>query len=536
MKSLKALKTQLIFAVIAVSLSLFVTEALIRHFWRLPEMEKISQINDALDLRRLASEIQQELTALEIIAYDNAVWDETYDALLEKNTAWLTSTFLISRSYERLGISGWYFYTKQGDYLIGSLLDKKEDNTFFKDTNQLLNLGIIFNGTSQTELVTKAAQTTFTSVNGHPAVLISHTILRSDESKSPIGTLLIYQKINDTLIDRITPTVNNDILLHTMDGSHASVTAPLHNVLQSSITDLKINAFKKRLFLGLANNEDPPLVAASIKQRPRLYSNAIIDVSLIWVMLVSLVALALFYRFVNKQMLIPIRKILRTIAEAQNKADFTLLTNMKGGNEIHQLGQRLDKLFILINAQQHILEKNNASLTKMSHTDPLTGLYNRRYFDSFVEALLNSPVTYEEPLALLMIDIDYFKRYNDNYGHAKGDEVLQQVAHCLKQHIHSATDMVCRFGGEEFVIILKNTTGEAANRVAFNLIKGIQECKLAHHASSISPFVSISVGVAWKGKNQDLDTKGLFENADKALYEAKGRGRNRYVNLSMEEG
>lgn len=221
--------------------------------------------------------------------------------------------------------------------------------------------------------------------------------------------------------------------------------------------------------------------------------------------------------------------MLETISEAQKKRDFTRNTNMHGSNEIHQLGKKLDTLFTLVHIQQQTLKKHNSSLLKLSNTDPLTGLANRRSFDDAMYSLTCASSTNRQPLALLMVDVDYFKRYNDVYGHGQGDEALQQVAQCLSQSVHAATDMVCRIGGEEFVIILTKTSKEAAVKVAENLIDALQQAAIEHKDSPISSCLTLSIGIAHKSIGEELNTKTLLEEADIGLYEAKGRGRNGYV-------
>ncbi len=161
---------------------------------------------------------------------------------------------------------------------------------------------------------------------------------------------------------------------------------------------------------------------------------------------------------------------------------------------------------------------------KLATTDGLTELYNHRYFQEQLQNQVSHASRYESPLSLIIIDIDFFKKFNDNFGHQSGDAVLRQVAFELKKNVRSA-DIVCRYGGEEMSIILPNTKYEEAVNIANKLCSLVssKKCKLTNGKES---NVTISLGVSSFG--QDGKTpKELIESADKRLYNAKENGRNR---------
>lgn len=175
------------------------------------------------------------------------------------------------------------------------------------------------------------------------------------------------------------------------------------------------------------------------------------------------------------------------------------------------------------------LLSSNLELKDLSRTDALTGIANRGYFDEFLGLEIHRAKRTQEPLSLILIDIDYFKNYNDFYGHQQGDDCLVEVARQLKIHFQRATDLVARYGGEEFAIILPDTEPRYADQLAHSLCDRIERCGLPHEKSRIARHVTISVGVATVLLQQDekLDNKTLINLADQALYEAKGAGRNR---------
>ncbi|NRF65810.1 diguanylate cyclase [Aquincola sp. S2] len=158
--------------------------------------------------------------------------------------------------------------------------------------------------------------------------------------------------------------------------------------------------------------------------------------------------------------------------------------------------------------------------------DPLTGLYNRRFMNETLERACHSATRTGRPLALLLIDIDHFKRLNDSFGHDVGDRVLREVAKSIAARIRSS-DLACRFGGEEFLVILPDTALEAARAVAEVLCKGVRELALSDSSRAIGQ-VTISLGVA-SFPQHGSDRAVLTRAADAALYQAKGQGRDRVV-------
>ncbi len=157
--------------------------------------------------------------------------------------------------------------------------------------------------------------------------------------------------------------------------------------------------------------------------------------------------------------------------------------------------------------------------------DALTSIPNRRYFVERLMLELHRSVREQMPLSLIILDIDYFKGYNDHYGHLAGDRCLCQVAKLLSENLRRATDFCARYGGEEFVVVLPNTTRVGAIEVAEQLRAALAALALEHHAAPLGK-VTISAGVA-SNVSRDLDHETLIQRADQALYRAKEQGRNR---------
>ncbi|MGL6138525.1 MAG: diguanylate cyclase, partial [Planktothrix sp.] len=158
--------------------------------------------------------------------------------------------------------------------------------------------------------------------------------------------------------------------------------------------------------------------------------------------------------------------------------------------------------------------------------DGLTKLANRRQFDRVLEHEWNRARREGIPLCLFLVDIDYFKQYNDHYGHLAGDVCLQQVAEVLRNVIQRNTDLVARYGGEEFAIILPNTDINGCVHLAEKVRKAVEDLELQHLKSQVSNYITISIGVAGLIPVEGLTPQMLIVQADQALYKAKKTGRN----------
>jgi len=182
-----------------------------------------------------------------------------------------------------------------------------------------------------------------------------------------------------------------------------------------------------------------------------------------------------------------------------------------------------------LNAQARDLLEANKQLQVLTYQDGLTGLYNRRYFDKNLPIEINRHYRQKQPLSLILCDIDHFKLFNDLYGHQLGDDCLKQVAHCICNSIGRITDASCRYGGEEFVIILPDTSMEQSTLVAERLCLAIEQMEIPHERSETSPFITITLGVITIAKGQKTSVDAIVSSADKALYAGKLSGRNRVV-------
>lgn len=184
--------------------------------------------------------------------------------------------------------------------------------------------------------------------------------------------------------------------------------------------------------------------------------------------------------------------------------------------------------------REKMLRSHSEVLKKDATTDSLTGLHNRRFFDEHYKIALGQAIRQKHPLSIFMVDIDYFKQYNDYYGHPAGDKILIKVAATLKAQISRSSDMLARYGGEEFVLVLPNMTEEHGLHFAEKLIAAVTELQLPHLKSKGDKVISISIGLSTYDPNQHREVSALIDAADTALYKAKQQGRNQACFLALD--
>ncbi|SMC61075.1 diguanylate cyclase (GGDEF) domain-containing protein [Desulfocicer vacuolatum DSM 3385] len=173
------------------------------------------------------------------------------------------------------------------------------------------------------------------------------------------------------------------------------------------------------------------------------------------------------------------------------------------------------------------LEEKNRKLEQLSYLDGLTGISNRRYFDAIITKEWRRSMRDHSPISIAMIDIDYFKLYNDTYGHQNGDDCLKKVAHALKDALFRPGDFIARYGGEEFVAVMTNIGLDGALEVASRMQHNIKRLTIPHELSEVSELVTVSIGLACTVPQKGSESTQLIGKADNCLYNAKKKGRNK---------
>lgn len=209
-----------------------------------------------------------------------------------------------------------------------------------------------------------------------------------------------------------------------------------------------------------------------------------------------------------------------TIYKVLSKLNLELSTiNRQLEQRVHQRTFELEQSILALVQANHKLEV-------YSHTDGLLNIANRKYFDQRLEEEWLRAIRSQQPVGLLMIDVDYFKRYNDTYGHQAGDACLKSVAKAAASGLARSTDLLARYGGEELVVVLPDTHLDGTYQVAQDICAAVAKLKIPHAGSGAAPYVTVSIGVASLNPPRVSSADRLVAAADQALYQAKKNGRN----------
>ena len=180
-------------------------------------------------------------------------------------------------------------------------------------------------------------------------------------------------------------------------------------------------------------------------------------------------------------------------------------------------------------ATQLMIKKQHDQLLLTANTDMLTGIANRRHFETIMQNEWNRALRYQKPLCLIMIDVDYFGNYNNLYGHATGDDCLTAIARSLDNSLRRAGDMVARWGGEEFVCLVPEIPLKEAIKMAEKMLQAIRDLSIIHEGSNAASHVTVSLGLAALDLSRHTTWQMLLNQADEALYRAKHKGRKQLV-------
>jgi len=208
---------------------------------------------------------------------------------------------------------------------------------------------------------------------------------------------------------------------------------------------------------------------------------------------------------------------------------------MELAKEYGRLLKQLRRVTKVSDRTTKTLNTSKYDLLDKVHFDVLTGIYNRRFLEENLTRIIKSISRSGGQLSVLMLDIDFFKNYNDTYGHSEGDTCLKAVAEIIATSLTRADDFVVRYGGEEFAVVLPNTCESSAQLMADRILKNIRMRNIPHEKNEAAPCVTISIGLTTSEVEYMQSADDYIKQADKALYQSKQNGRNRYTYIDFKE-
>ena len=281
--------------------------------------------------------------------------------------------------------------------------------------------------------------------------------------------------------------------------------------------------------------KDSILVKTVFPRKITTYGYSTIKYSFLFFLLAGLLILLIVVIIMQRAVVGPILDLTEHAQSIEAFGDFSSRIGSEWKGEVGVLARAFDRMIERVEKQTVELEQVNQDLKMLSRKDGLTRLYNRRFFDHQLELLVMQMRREKNPLSLIMCDIDHFKQYNDHYGHVAGDDCLKCISSELEEKTRRPFDSATRYGGEEFAILLPNTTREGAEQIAESIRQGVENLEIEHKYSSAGQFVTLSIGVTSMTPNGEVSPGSIVKSADRGLYRAKEEGRNRIVFEAFDE-
>ena len=511
-------------------------EYAIHHWILFPSFLRMEEHQAMQDLQRVRFALENEVDHLDRVCWDWAAWDDTYVFVSSRDAEYVDSNLVLSTFLDNR-INLIYFFDTQGRLVWGGSHELSEGQplplALFAQSLQpgILTLSPLSPaGPNYAELKLSG----ILSTEHGPLLLSARPVLTSDNEGPVRGTLIMGRLLDkDLSVELISRT--------RLEFSFLSLGEMPDKQRQLFLADSQLSNFDKSDEKILVTSQvysdltGKPAFLLRV-QSPRLFIQTInlaMHHVVLSLALAGLVFLGLMSTLLQRIVIGPLQRLTGHARAIGEGGGMSARLELKRRDEIGQLAGEFDLMMAEIEQKNAELAEANAELQRISQEDTLTGLANRRRFDACFAKEWKWMLREQRPLALILCDVDYFKQYNDTYGHLQGDQCLREVAHALRENVHRPGDLVARYGGEEFAAILVDTDLEGALAVAQAFRQAVQKRRIPHETSSVDQHVTLSIGVASLVPEAGLEPEGLVSLADQALYLAKQQGRNRVQVLDL---
>lgn len=503
-----------------------------RYWIVLPKLNQLEAQSDHKDLRRVLLAIDAKKLQLVTLAYQNAIWDGMYD-FIKKPTDINKSSSDDARFFDtkfpldtliNLNIDIVALLDRNNTILDQRVVDQKQD-TFVDKPIPLSALSPLLIDLTKVSPRAPIFDSGFVQTDDGPLLFAIASVMRSDSNSDANGNLILATYFDEELRNEIEENAQTPISFSAVTDEEKSQPAVALDSVYRDEND--------KLSWLLRDNNNQAILKLTITLPKRNFALDLwglpLAVSFITGLLGSVAVLMLFQRQLVRP-LIAIGEYLRTV---RKNNDYTRSLDSKLRNELGELSRDIDALVQHVYIQQQQLQAQTREMQALSFQDGLTGLSNRRRFDQALTDDWARAQRSHTPLALIMLDVDYFKNYNDHYGHQRGDEALKLLAGIIRRIIVRQSDIAARYGGEEFAILLPDTSEANAKKIAERIQSELATAALPHDFSAVSRIITLSIGIAAVTPTPVQSSRELVHKADSALYEAKGNGRNRIVLASQ---
>lgn len=520
-----------------------VADFFVQRFVVYPSFLELEHQEAGQNLQRIFHAIDRETYHLESICRDWATWDDTYDFMTTRSESYKTSN-LYDEALDSISVNVMIYCAQDGTIVWSNARDTVRKSSISLD---LLTQGRIAPGhpllaIPDSEAGQKGVNGVVNTVLG-PLLFSTRQILRSDGSGPGNGFLIIGRILSQDMVKALGEQTRIPFeLIHPY--SEERMLCSKTEVKAASIGNLNYFTLDDGDYVKVCGAYDDPtgLPIFGIQYLfPRdITQKGISSIRYAMILVVSsgLFVLIMLNVLLQAVVLRPLQKLTNHASRLQREGDYSLRIDLQRNDEVGILAQSFDSMVQTIRERTEDLKRANEQLKQLSLLDGLTGVANRRMFDSCLKQEWRRAMRDQTPIAIILADVDFFKDYNDRHGHLQGDQCLIAVAAVLQRQMQRPADLVSRFGGEEFAVILADTDADGVRHVAETLRQAVLDLRLEHGASTVAPYVTMSFGVASTTPRLEDGDDGmamLLRKADNAMYQAKRSGRNRVVALHDDQ-
>lgn len=534
------LKYKLICILLFGVLMAFIGQVIFRYYFELPSLVALETYSDQKDVERVRLAIRQLKDIVISSALNHSTWDEAYEVVNMEPGNPVFDKFvtgnLASNSYESLQIDGGVFLDKNRNIKYASHTDRVT-NLFGVDKQfDPRSLEIAWPSTSDQVVVERVINAGISRSNLGPVMFAASHIVTTEPPYPVSGGTWIFWRLFDVhIFDAVKENVQigMDFIPIARVEADPVLSAIFGQLVSAQNNFLPRNEYGN-LYWVLNDLNNHPVFLVRQESAERAFGENLVSISVLVGSLMSSIILVLMVLFFSQTIIKRLLQAQKTMLHIVNTGNYDKRLKTSNDDEIDNMFTQFNQLLGQIQIQNKELKDQNMELEQLSRQDALTGIANRRFMDDSLDRTWRQGARSGTSLSVLMIDIDFFKPYNDNYGHQAGDQVLQRVAQALQSNLHRATDYLARYGGEEFYVILTDTAPDAAIDIAERLRESIEELDIRHEYSGVAKAVTISIGISSVVPRANANQNELIKLADEALYRAKREGRNR-VSLNKSQ-
>lgn len=514
-------------------------EAVILRYVVLDSFIRLEQDEAFKDIQRIEHAINREVHHLGLICHDWSSWDDMYEFVNDMNHEFINST-LIYNSFKANNCNLIVILDNSLKMVWGKIYDL--------DKGVALNLEKFTGNKKLSEILFLKSSLHQDDANNHgvikteygPMLIVSRPIRKSTESGLPNGVLVMGRFLGvKTIIDLIDQTKVEFKIIYPVKKESYQRMECFYSEDKGKREKYYVEKMedKIRIIKDFKDVDHSPAFLIEVLLPRGITEKGLqtLNFSAGYIVASGITILFVFAFILRNRVFFPLEKMACHMGKIEEVGDFSLRLGIKRRDEIGILANVFDKLIDKIECQTLELLRVNSVLKDLSSIDELTQISNRRIFNQHFEYEWKRMKREKKPLSIILCDIDFFKLYNDHYGHQAGDECLKKVASMLKKAAQRSCDLVARYGGEEFVIVLSGTASEGAECVAETIINDFKREQIPHEASIVSGFVSVSLGIASAIPSDTCQCEEILKIADQALYKAKANGRNRYETIAIKE-